>query len=107
MKTTRRVRVLAEKAVHTTLPLPIPNQVISTTSNPSPSASDTGPGGLKTKVAKELDRRSAEFYLALCTLYEKLEVNPVIALHAIELFVQSMKRLERSRLGIPNPEEQT
>lgn len=104
MKTAKKPARKGRKAANTFLP--IPNQEFHTTSDSSPSSrSEAAMGGLKTSGPEGLDRESAEFYQALCALYDRSKIHPVIAVHAVELFTQSIKRAERARLGVPNPED--
>lgn len=103
MKTTKRL-ARGRTARNTVLPVPSQEFHITDISSPS-SRSEAAAGGLKTQAPETLDEQSAEFYQALCQLYDKCKVHPVIAVHAVELFTQSIKRAERARLGVPNPED--
>lgn len=88
---------------HDSLFLPVPNHPFSPDSQ-SEVDSEGAVGASEANLAKRLDKESSIFYGALCALYEKANIHPAVALHSLEIFIQSLKRSERARLGVENPE---
>lgn len=112
MKSTRRSPRAArlKEWVDVSAYLPVPDHTLHSTGKKErgEKGKDSGSGpaasGLEKKLAAMIDKESEAFYGALCEMYEKLDVHPAVALHSMTLFIQSLKRFERNRLGISDPE---